>query len=114
MADAVAYARYARTSSLKVDLVLKAIRGKNAAKAVTTLELAPKRASVLVSKTLQSAVANLGGKLGRKIELNEAWIKSCSVDQAPPLKRMRAGSMGRAFPFKRKLCHLTVQVTDLK
>ncbi|MBI4668437.1 MAG: 50S ribosomal protein L22 [Elusimicrobia bacterium] len=113
MAEAVAIARFARHSPRKVGQVLPLIRRKNAEKALTTLEFMPRRAGIFVYQTLKSAVHNLGGKLGKKIEPKEAWIKSCSVGPGPHLKRIRAGSMGRAMPYKHKTCHLTIIVTDV-
>ncbi|MBI4368830.1 MAG: 50S ribosomal protein L22 [Elusimicrobia bacterium] len=112
MADARAEARYSRYAPRKVGHVLTLIRSKNAQQALTTLNFLPKRSSVVVQKVLRSALANLGGKLGRTVEPKEAWIKTATVDQGPVLKRIHAGSMGRAMPYKRKTCHLTIIVSD--
>ena len=112
MAEALAIARYARYTPRKVGQVLPLIRRKNAERALTVLEFLPKRAALLVRKVLQSALSNLGGKLGRKIDPKEAWIKSIDIGAGPVLKRIHTGSMGRAMPYKHKTCHLTVVVTD--
>ncbi|MBI2070893.1 MAG: 50S ribosomal protein L22 [Elusimicrobia bacterium] len=112
MAEAVARALWARYAPRKVGQVASLISRKNAQRALLSLEFLPKGSSVLVKKTLESALSNLGGKLGRKVDPKEAWIKTCKVDQGPALKRIHAGSMGRAFPYKRKICHLTIVVSD--
>lgn len=112
MAQALAQARYMRRAPRKVGLILKVIRKKNAAKALTALEFLPKRSSFLVAKTLRSALANLSAKKGARVEPQNTWIESCWVNQGPVLKRIHAGSMGRAFPYKRKTCHLVIKVVD--
>ncbi|MFC1523112.1 50S ribosomal protein L22 [Elusimicrobiota bacterium] len=114
MAEAKAIAYYARYAPRKVCIVLDQIRGKNVGEAIKILEFIPKRSRVLIQKTLNSAFNNLSNKLGRKLEPGEAWIESCLANAGPVLKRMRPGSMGRAFPFKRKTVHLTIEVTDEK
>lgn len=96
--------------------MLDEIRGKDIQTAQAILAVVPRRAAVAVTKTMRSAAANLSVKLGRKVDLNSIWIKSAWSDKGPmkPLRRIRPGPMGRAMPFKRKLCHITIVVSDGK
>ncbi|MEK7287013.1 MAG: 50S ribosomal protein L22 [Elusimicrobiota bacterium] len=112
MVEAVAHSRFARYGPRKVGQVLGLIRRKNAQRALTALAFAPRRSSVLVIKTLESALGNLGVKLGKKVEPREVWVTECWVNGGPFIKRIHPGSMGRAMPFKRKTCHLTIKVAD--
>ncbi len=114
--EAVAYSRYQRYGRRKVGQVLDEIRGKDIQTAQAILAVIPRRAATPVGKTMRSAAANLSVKLGRKVDLNSIWIKSAGSDKGPmkPLKRIRPGPMGRAMPYKRKMCHITIVVTDGK
>lgn len=112
MAQAIAHVRYARYGPRKVASVLDQIRGKSAQRALTLLEFLPRRSRHLVAAALRSAMYNLSGKAGRIVEPKDIWVKSCWINQAPVLKRIHTGSMGRAFGYRRKMCHLTVVVTD--
>jgi large subunit ribosomal protein L22 len=112
--DALSKARFQRISHRKVAQLLNEIVGKNVIIAEHIVKSAAKGASVLVIKTLNSAAANLSVKLGKKLNPNEVWIKEAFAGQGPMqhLKRIRPGPMGRAMPYKRKMCHLTIKVSD--
>ena len=94
--------------------VLEQIRGKTVAEAGDILPLIPRRACEVVGKTLKSAAANLQHRLGRSVEPREMFVKAAWVGQGPMgnLKRVLPAPMGRAMTFKRKLCHLTMVVSD--
>ncbi len=112
--EAIAKARFARFGVRKVNAVLGQIRGKSVDQASFLLPLIPRRATELVGKTLKSAVSNLQGKAGRKIEPAGIWIKQAWVGPGPMshMKRVMPAPMGRAMTFKRKVCHLTLIVAD--
>ena len=61
-----AYTKYARMSPRKVREVTQAIQGRNAAEAVEVLRFIPRKSARLVSKTLQSAIANAENNNKRK------------------------------------------------
>ena len=114
--EAIAHARFQRFGARKVGQVLDQIRGKSVARAHELLPMIPRRATKMVAKALQSAAANLQAKAGRRLEPREICVKSAWVGQGPmgPLKRVLPAPMGRAMTFKRKVCHLTMVVTDEK
>ncbi|MBI4064059.1 MAG: 50S ribosomal protein L22 [Elusimicrobia bacterium] len=112
MTEARSVARYIRASPRKLGQVLGAIRRKNAQRALDTLEFLPKRAAVVAAKALKSALSNLDGKLGRKLQPREAWVKTALANGGPVMKRIHTGSMGRAMPYKHRTCHLTIVVSD--
>lgn len=114
--EAKAYSRYQRYGRRKVAQVLDEIRGKNLQAAQQIVSIIPRRSAVVVEKTMRSAAANLSVKLGKKVDLNSIWVKSAWADNGPMkhLKRVQPGPQGRAMPFKRKMCHITVVVSDGK
>lgn len=113
MTEASSFVKFLPYTPRKVALVASQIRGKNVAAAQVELNFMSRRASGPVLKALNSAVANLAVKMGgRKVEAKDIKIIQCVVNQGPVLKRIHPGSMGRAMPFKRKMCHLMIQVKE--
>ena len=112
--DAIAHARFQRYGVRKVAQVLEQIRGKSIRTAEQLLPLIPRRCNELVSKTLHCAAANLQVQLGKKVEPGLMYVKAAWVGQGPmgQMKRVLPAPMGRAMTFKRKVCHLTMIVSD--
>ncbi|MEW6557718.1 MAG: 50S ribosomal protein L22 [Elusimicrobiota bacterium] len=106
--EAIAYSRFARYSSRKVGQILNLIRNKRVSDAYVMLNFVKKSSVPLVAKTLKSAVANAG----RLKNPETVFVKKAFVTMGPPIKRMRAGAMGRGNPYKRKTCHLTIVVSE--
>jgi len=107
--EAIAHTKFVRFAPRKVNQVLGLIRNKPVEKAFDILAFTPKTAASVIIKTLKSAVANTGKlKNMSGLKVKQAW-----VGQGPTLKRMRPGPMGRGMPYKRKMCHVTIVVTEL-
>jgi large subunit ribosomal protein L22 len=106
---AAAHARFVRYTPRKINQVLTLIRNKPVEKAFEILSFTPKAVSLPITKALKSAVANSG----HLKNMSGLKVKECWVGQGPVLKRMRPGPMGRGMPYKRKMSHLTVVVTEL-
>ncbi len=107
--EAIAKTNFQRYAPRKVNQVLGLIRKKPVEKAFEILSFTPKVTAELIFKTLRSAVANSG----HLKNMSHLSVKECWVGQGPVLKRMRPGPMGRGMPYKRKMCHLTMIVTDV-
>jgi large subunit ribosomal protein L22 len=106
--QAAAHATFARYSPRKVGQVLKLIRGQSVGKAFGLLPWVPRVSRELVEKTLKSAVANAGGQMeSDTLRVSRAW-----VNNGPVLKRVRPHAMGSRNIYKRKTCHLTIEVSD--
>ncbi len=101
-----ARARFVRISPRKARLVVDMVRGKNAEKALNILALSPKKAARIVTKLLDSAVAN--ATRDGTADVDSLFIKRIFVDQGPTLKRFRARAMGRGTRIKKRTSHLTV------
>jgi len=56
--EVYALTKYARMSPKKVNEVARVIRGKQATDALDLLKFIPRKSAALISKTLQSAIAN--------------------------------------------------------
>jgi large subunit ribosomal protein L22 len=101
---------YARISPQKCRLVADQIRGLPVEKALQLLAFSPKKASALVKKVLESAIANAEHNDGADID--ELKVSKIFVDQGPTLKRMRARAKGRGNRILKRTSHITVMVAD--
>jgi large subunit ribosomal protein L22 len=103
--------RYARMSSRKIGLVLELVRRRPVNEALATLRFTSKRAARLVEKVIASAMANAGQS--GDVDLNRLVVASAVANEGPLLggrRRWRAGSLGRAFPIRRRTSHIEVRL----
>jgi large subunit ribosomal protein L22 len=105
-----AVARNVRISPQKARLATDQIRGKSVSNALEILGFGETKASSLVRKTLESAIANAEHNEGADID--ELWVASCFVDEGPTMKRWRARAKGRANSILKRSSHITVMVGD--
>ena len=115
--EATAHARFQRFGTRKVAQALKEIRGKSVLEAEEILPMVPRICATMIEKTVKSAAANLAVKAsraGKQLVPARVYIKQCWSDMGPMgnMKRVNPGPMGRSNMFKRKVCHLTVVVSD--
>jgi large subunit ribosomal protein L22 len=106
--------RYARLTARKARFVADMIRGRSANEALEVLEFSPRRAAAFYLTALRSAMANASQDEG--VNLNRLYISDCRADDGPMLNnrlRFRPGPQGRAMPFAKKTCHLTVAVREI-
>ena len=99
-------------SPRKARLVVDLIRGKKTSQALYMLKFQPKRASLYVSKLLQSAIANWRQKIKNQDVKDEdsLYIKKIYVNSAGMLKRIKPAPQGRAHRIRKRLAHITLFV----
>lgn len=114
--EACAKAKFQRYGSRKVGLVLDQVRGKDVKTAEEILPFIAKRTTDVVFKTIHSAAANLQVKAGKKLDLSKIFITEAYANIGPSgnLRRVQPGPQGRAMPYRKSMCHLTVIVSDEK
>ena len=105
-----AYTKYARMSPVKVREITRAIQGRNAAEAVEILRFIPRKSARLVSKTLQSAIAN--AENNNNLSSDMLTIESATVQQGPAFKRFRPVARGSAHPYKKRTSNIRIVLTD--
>lgn len=108
--EVLAQYRQARSSAQKVRLVANLIRGKKVQKALEILIYSNKKASNLVKKVLESAIANAEHNEGADID--SLIIKKIFVNEGPTMKRMMPRAKGRADRILKRTSHITVVVSD--
>ena len=97
-----------RLARMTMDLV----RGKNVKAARSILETTNTKASTMILKVLNSAVANAVNNFGAKEE--ELVIKECFVNPVTILKRIQFASRGNVDRHDKRTSHIKVVVTDNK
>lgn len=108
--QAVAKLKFIRISPLKARLVAKQIQGMPVERALNVLSFSPQRASAVVKKVLESAIANAEHNEGADID--ELKVSSIYIDEGPTHARMRARAKGRGTRILKRISHVTVAVGD--
>ncbi len=108
--EARAVAKYLRISPRKTRLCADLIRGKRAEEAVNILSHTPKAGARMISKVVQSALANAGQD--KSIDVDTLYVKTVFVNQGPTLKRWQPKPMGRAGRIRKRTCHVTVVLSE--
>ena len=102
--------KYVRIAPRKVRIVADLIRGKSVNEASTLLQFANKKAAIVMSKALNSAVAN--AQQESEIDIDALVVKRVFVDEGPTLRRFKPRAMGRATRINKRTSHVTVEVAE--
>src|SRR5437868_11939211 len=102
--------RYARISAFKAREVTRAIQGRSASDALDLLAFSPKKAALLVKKTLKSAIANAENNNSLKVDTLQ--VKEAVVGEGPTYKRFRARARGSASPLRKRTSHIRIILSD--
>lgn len=102
--------KYARISPQKCRLVADQIRGQAVADALTLLRFSRKKASDMLFKVLESAIANAEHNHGADID--ELKVTAIEVNGAPFMARSRARAKGRGNRILKRNSHITIMVAD--
>ena len=110
--DTCAILKYQRISAQKCRLVANAIRGLKVDKALEFLQFNNKKASGLILKVLESAVANAENNNSQDID--DLMVKNILIDEGPTGKRHMPRARGRVNEILKRSSHITVIVSDGK
>jgi len=102
--------RYARISAFKAREVTREIQGRSASDALDLLTFSPKKAAVMVRKTLKSAIANAENNADLKVDT--LLVKEALVGEGPTFKRFRARARGSASPLRKRTSHIRIVLAD--
>ncbi|OUX46190.1 MAG: 50S ribosomal protein L22 [Candidatus Pelagibacter sp. TMED275] len=101
-----------RSSTRKLNPILKSIVGKKVDVALRNLSFSDKRISNDVSKTLSSAVANAENNY--QYDIDKLVVKEAYCGKQIVMKRFRPRAKGRAAPIKKPYSNLTIILTEKK
>ena len=94
----------------KARMTLDLIRGKSVVEARGILKTTNTKASRLISKVLDSAVANAVNNLSLKEE--NLYVSECYINPGPILKRIKFGSRTKVDRRDKRTSHIFVKVSD--
>src|SRR5262245_58337221 len=111
--EATARLRFARISTRKARVVCNLVRGKHVATALEQLQFTRKAAAPMVSKLLNSAIANVNQRED-KADLDKLYVKLAFADEASNrfMTRWRPRAMGRATPIDKGMSHITIVIAE--
>ena len=104
--------RYARISAFKAREVTREIQGHSASEALDLLAFSPKKAALLVKKTLKSAIANAENNANLKAD--GLVVKEAVVGEGPTIKRMKTRARGSGAQILKRTSHIRIVLTDEK
>ncbi|MBW0001013.1 MAG: 50S ribosomal protein L22 [Verrucomicrobia bacterium] len=102
--------RFARISAFKAREVTREIQGRSASDALDVLAFSPKKAALLVRKTLKSAIANAENNADLRVD--NLLVKEAVVGEGPTFKRFRPRARGGASPIRKRTSHIRIVLTD--
>jgi large subunit ribosomal protein L22 len=102
--------RFARISAFKAREVTREIQGHSASEALDLLAFSPKKAALLVKKTLKSAIAN--AENNAELQVDTLLVKEAVVGEGPTFKRFRARARGGASPLRKRTSHIRIVLSD--
>ncbi|GAB5412265.1 MAG: 50S ribosomal protein L22 [Chlamydiales bacterium] len=108
MKEALAKTKYVRISPRKARLAAGLIRCKAVVEAKNQLQFAGSKASILLMKTLNSAIANAETRF--EINREELVVREVRIDCGPTMKRAKSKCRGGRTPINKRTSHFTVVV----
>ena len=102
--------KYQKISAQKCRLVANEVRGLPVNKAFEFLNYSNKKASQLILKVLESAVAN--AENNNNLDIDKLVVKEAYVGKSLRMKRFRPMSKGRAFQIIKPFSRLTLVLEE--
>lgn len=94
----------------KARMTLDLVRGKNVTEAKAILFTTNTKASRLISKVLNSAIANAVNNLG--LTEDKLYIKEAYINEGKTLKRSKIASRGNIDRRDKRSSHIYIKVSD--
>jgi large subunit ribosomal protein L22 len=109
--ESIAILNNVRISPLKARLVADKIRGLPVDRALNILNYMPLKASAMIKKLLESALANAEHNHGADIDTLK--VATIYVNEAGAYKRMMARAKGRGNRILKRLSHITIKLAEI-
>ena len=100
-----------RSSTRKLNPILKSIVGKKVDLAIRNLSFSDKRISKDIKKTISSAVANAENNF--QYDIDKLIVKEAYCGKQIVMKRFRARAKGRAAPILKPYSNLTIILSEI-
>ncbi|MBI2017502.1 50S ribosomal protein L22 [Candidatus Daviesbacteria bacterium] len=107
--EAIHIQKYIHTSPRKLRLMADMVRNISPAKALDLLVFTPKAASDDLLKAIKTA---LGNAKQAGLDQSQLNFKKIEINESMKMRRFRAGTRGRAKPYRKKMAHIKIILTD--
>ncbi len=107
--EVVAKLRSAKISPIKVREVIGLVKGKNVNEAIVLLKNSNRKASFILRKLIESAIANA---LEQGFDVDSFRVVSITADDGIRMKRYRPRAMGRAGRIIKRTSNIVVRIGD--
>lgn len=101
--------RYIHTSPRKLRLVADMIRKMEPNRALDLLRVTQKYAAKDLVKAIETVLANAKQS---GLDTEKVGFQKIEIDASIVLRRFHAGTRGRVKPFKRRMSHIKIVLTD--
>lgn len=101
-----AFARHIHVAPRKLRLVADMVRNTPVDQALEQLRFSSKKASLPLSKAINSAIANAVHNFN--LNRDHLYVKAVTIDGGPVLKRYAPRAQGRAFVERKRTSHINV------
>ncbi len=95
----------------KARMTLDLVRGKSVIEAKVILHETNTKASTLITKVLNSAVANAVNNLG--LDENNLYVKECYINEGRTLKRFKMASRSNVDKRFKRTSHIYIKVAEV-
>ncbi len=109
--EAYAIHKSAMIKPAKARMTMDLIRNKSVVDAKAILNTTNTKASVLIRKVLDSAVANAVNNL--KADETKLYINEAYINEGPVLKRFKIASRSNVDKRNKRTSHIYIKVSDL-
>ena len=107
--EIVTIQKYLHTSPRKLRLVADMVRKMGPNQALDILRVTPKEAAKDLAKAFETVLANAKQQ---GLDASNISLKSLEINESTKMRRYRAGTRGRAKPFKRRMAHIKIVLSD--
>lgn len=101
--------KYIHTPPRKLRLVADMVRNLAPAKALNILQVTPKAAAGDLAKAVETVLANARQK---GMDAGKAFFKKIEINESSKMRRFRAGTRGRVKPYKKRMSHIKIVISD--
>ena len=97
------------TAPRKLKLVADMVRKMRPVQSLSVLRFSDKAAAEPLSKVIKIALANAKE---RGLKEEELTFKTLEINEGPKMRRARAAARGRSRPYKKRMSHIKIVLTD--
>ncbi len=110
--EVTSISRYVRISPKKAREVARVIQGLPVSSALDVLNFTPRKAAVLIGKTLKTAIADAENNF--ELAADNLVVKEAVIGAGPTLRRFMPRARGSASPIRKRSSHIQITLAEAK